>query len=394
MAGNFRTQNGIITAKVETTAGTDATPTTASNAVQFQNGWSLTPDFESLDTNLNRSTLSQSAPIVGRGMGRFQGGALLEGCATAGTAPGLSPLYQACGLGETLTASDVTGTAQAGGASTITLAATGSSSVNDAYVGMVIATTGGTGSGQVAVITDYVESTKVATVSPAWAVEPDATTTYTIYANALYQPASVGLESISLYGYDNHSDGSSDSVLAKLLGAMGTFTLEAPTGQLPQLNFTMMGQYVQPADVSAPSALAYQASRAYPVMGHGAWLGGSAIAMSSLSLDVGMDVQAFDDPSEAFGYDVFQAVGRNVTGSFVADRALVATRDVVNDFLDSTSRSLWLRWGGSAAGTRFSLYLPALRYTGADVGDLRGFRTEEVQFRATGDDTEFYLCIY
>lgn len=73
----------------------------------------------------------------------------------------------------------LTGTASAGGASTITLEA-GSSSVNSYYNGLIIRTTGGTGSGQVRYITGYVGGTLVATVDTAWDVTPDNTTDYEI----------------------------------------------------------------------------------------------------------------------------------------------------------------------------------------------------------------------
>lgn len=73
----------------------------------------------------------------------------------------------------------VTGTATAGAASTITLAV-GSSAVNSYYKGLIIRTTGGTGSGQSRYITGYVGLTRVATVDTAWSVQPDATTTYEI----------------------------------------------------------------------------------------------------------------------------------------------------------------------------------------------------------------------
>lgn len=76
------------------------------------------------------------------------------------------------------------GTAQAGGASTITLAA-GESGTDDAYNGMTVEITGGTGSGQVRHITDYVGSTKVATVDAAWSANPDNTSTYKIYGQQM-----------------------------------------------------------------------------------------------------------------------------------------------------------------------------------------------------------------
>ena len=71
-------------------------------------------------------------------------------------------------------------TAQAGGAATITLAASGSSATDDAYAGFYIEIMAGTGSGQVRQISSYVGSTKVATVSAAWDTNPDATSTYRI----------------------------------------------------------------------------------------------------------------------------------------------------------------------------------------------------------------------
>jgi Tfp pilus tip-associated adhesin PilY1 len=70
-----------------------------------------------------------------------------------------------------------TGTAQTGTTSTITLTS-GASSTNNAYTGLVLTITGGTGSGQESRITAYDGSTKVATVSPDWTTAPDPTSTY------------------------------------------------------------------------------------------------------------------------------------------------------------------------------------------------------------------------
>jgi len=71
-----------------------------------------------------------------------------------------------------------TGTAQAGASTSITLAST-ASSTNDIYNSMTVYISSGTGSGQIKVITDYVGSTKVATVS-AWTTNPDSTSVYEV----------------------------------------------------------------------------------------------------------------------------------------------------------------------------------------------------------------------
>lgn len=72
-----------------------------------------------------------------------------------------------------------TGTAQAGASTTITLKSA-SSGTDDYYNGLYITITGGTGSGQIRIIEDYVGSTKVATVDRAWTTTPNNTSTYSI----------------------------------------------------------------------------------------------------------------------------------------------------------------------------------------------------------------------
>lgn len=72
-----------------------------------------------------------------------------------------------------------TGTAQAGGTNDITLDA-GASAVNGFYVGMIIRLTGGTGVDQLRMIIAYDGTTKIATVSRAWGVTPDATSVFRI----------------------------------------------------------------------------------------------------------------------------------------------------------------------------------------------------------------------
>ena len=92
----------------------------------------------------------------------------------------------------TITASSVTtdtGTAQAGGADTITLKAASSYTSDDQPNGMFITLTSGTGSGQTRHVEDYVASTKVLTVYPAWDTQPDATTGYKVEA---FAPSAVG----------------------------------------------------------------------------------------------------------------------------------------------------------------------------------------------------------
>ena len=72
-----------------------------------------------------------------------------------------------------------TGTAQAGASTTITLDA-GAVATDDIYNGATITITSGTGAGQTRIISDYVGSTKVATVSTSWATTPNNTSVFSV----------------------------------------------------------------------------------------------------------------------------------------------------------------------------------------------------------------------
>lgn len=80
------------------------------------------------------------------------------------------------------------GTAQSGGASTITLAS-GEDSLDGIYRDMEITITGGTGSGQTKTISSYDGTTKVVTANSAWSTQPDNTSTYAVKIPLRTSPA-------------------------------------------------------------------------------------------------------------------------------------------------------------------------------------------------------------
>jgi hypothetical protein len=101
------TERTVILAKKETGYGTDATPTTADGILAYE------PDIRPLvgvnDRNPAMATLSQQTPVIGAVAYELSFHTFLKGSGTAGTAPEVSPLWQACGYSETLDAgTDVT----------------------------------------------------------------------------------------------------------------------------------------------------------------------------------------------------------------------------------------------------------------------------------------------
>lgn len=81
------------------------------------------------------------------------------------------------------------GTAQAGAAGQITLAS-GESATDNLFTHQTLIITGGTGAGQVRIITKYTGSTKVAIVAPNWNVTPDVTSTYEILPGIVHAASS------------------------------------------------------------------------------------------------------------------------------------------------------------------------------------------------------------
>lgn len=82
---------------------------------------------------------------------------------------------------------DHRGTAQDGGATSITLASDESISLSD-ILGKYILVTGGTGSGGYRQVVDYDTTTKIATMDSAWAVNPAVSSTYLIVTKRFLIP--------------------------------------------------------------------------------------------------------------------------------------------------------------------------------------------------------------
>ena len=106
-------------------------------------------------------TTNGSLPTVGSGTSQIT----LSG-GTVSLIPGQNPIV-------------LTGTAQGGASGSITLAA-GASATDNLYRWSLITIQSGTGAGQTRAISNYVGSTKVASVTPAWITNPDATSVYNI----------------------------------------------------------------------------------------------------------------------------------------------------------------------------------------------------------------------
>lgn len=93
-------KNTIVTAKVETTTGVDATPTGAANAVLVSDV-SITPlEAQAIGRNLMRGFFGGSEQLVGPGSVKISYTVELAGSGTAATPPAWGVLLQGCAAGE------------------------------------------------------------------------------------------------------------------------------------------------------------------------------------------------------------------------------------------------------------------------------------------------------
>lgn len=102
MAISRRWRNKLFLAKIETTAGVDASPTAAADAMLAQD-LSITVEADTITRNLDKSYFGADPELYTNKRTKISGKIELAGSGTAGTAPAWGPVLRACGMAETTT---------------------------------------------------------------------------------------------------------------------------------------------------------------------------------------------------------------------------------------------------------------------------------------------------
>ena len=241
-------RNSFLLAKTETAYGTLASSIGASDAVKITSLEVNPLTGTRVERNLIKGFLgADRQPLTNEHVAvtvTFEWG----GSGVAATAPRFSPLLLAAGMNLAASA-EITGTATAGGANTITLADLGGSNpATDAYVGFPIEITSGANSGDKGVIVAHNGTTRDVTVVASTASFTGGAVNYKIPALSLYQP-------ISTFG-----NGSSCTLVAvkdqnvhRIEGFRGSPALNSPLNSYGTFTITGIGKYVTPTAKSAES---------------------------------------------------------------------------------------------------------------------------------------------
>lgn len=282
----------------------------------------------------------------------------LAGSGTAGTAPAYADLLRACGMAQTVAGTALTGTAQAGAAGSITLAAAGTSAVNGFYVGQLISITSGTGSGGAGIITAYNGTSKVATVQRTTATFiPGASSGYSIGGNVSFKPISIvdGVADTSCTIVYNV-----DGVQHVLLGCRGTASLSMTLGEISSLSFTMTGIYSTPTDTAQSTYTLAYANQATPVVFKsdvvsGFSFFGVSTCLQSVSLDVGNEVVYRELIGCGKRVDIIDG---QTSGTVMMEATTMATWNPFEASLSDTSTGVLSLVQGGTAGNRVGLVVP------------------------------------
>jgi hypothetical protein len=366
------TRKRLILAKAESPYGTDSSPD-GTDAVLVRT-LEITPiEADVVSRELIRPYLGNSDQLLANTRVSITFEVELAGSGTAATAPRFGSLLKACGMAETTTAAAITGTATAGAAGSITL--TGTSATNDIYNGMIISLTGGTGSGSSGVIVDYNGSTKVATVQKTTtAFTPDATSVYSIAANVGYRPVSATFGSASIY-FNN------DGVLHKITGARGTFVLNATVGEIPTIEFTMVGIFNAPTDTAAP-AVTYS-NQATPLI----FKAGNTSTFSILNYSACLMSLNFDIANETIYRELVGCTkeviitNREPSGECMIEAPTIAQKDFWTIANDDTTGILSVLHG-TTAGNQVTIVAPQVDISNPTYEDSDGIQMLNIPYVA------------
>ena len=105
MALDRKMKNMVVLAKVEATAGVDATPTGAADAILTAGDVTLQPvDAQAVPRTIRTGYFGSPGSFMGSAWMRLAFGVEMAGSGTAGTAPAWGKLLQGCAFAETVTA--------------------------------------------------------------------------------------------------------------------------------------------------------------------------------------------------------------------------------------------------------------------------------------------------
>lgn len=386
----IRPRNVAMLFKAETTAGTDASPTTA-DAFPFEaDGWSYNAPYTSEDSDEVTGSLVAGAPLIVGQPATLTIRVRLKGAGagttyTSGVKPPHHALLQSCGWRGLFSAAIAAAALTAGTTTSGTLG-TGFGTTAQALRGLPLQLAGGTSGGKLVHVTDY-SAAKVATMTDLFASALNASATAALPANWSYAPTSPASAATratdhptgTLYIYE-------DGRLLKFVGCRGQLTMEGESARPGFATFRLMGIFAGESAASVPTVSVPQHSAPVLAMGDGGVTSALLVnriemAAKRWSLGGASAMEVRDDPNTAFGFGSPDLDVRAPVLEIDPLTTAKANIDRWGEMIAGTNMSAVLR-AGTAAGNRWSLCLPTVAPVQADPEKRGIFRTDKLSLRA------------
>ena len=189
-----------------------------------------------------------------------------------------------------------------------------------------------------------------------------------------YTPRSAGFESATIY-FNN------DGIRHVLTGCRGTFTLNGEVGQIPTLDFTMIGVYNAPSDVALPTTTYSQ--QASPLI----FRQGNTSAFQFFSYAGCLQSVSFDMANETVYRELVGCTkeilitNRAPSGTVMIEAPSLATKDYFNIAQTETTGNLTFLHG-TAAGNRVTFTAGQCDITNPTYADQDGVQMLNIPYVA------------
>ncbi len=383
----IRPENSVAMFKIETTEGVDAVPTVA-DAFPFETGFQYNSPFTTEASSEVTGSLVAGAPEVIGQPAEITFRCRMKGANVAYSATVKPPhhsLLIAAGKKGVFTAAVAAAALVAVSGAGVTLGAS-FSALAQAYRGMPLKLTGGTGGGRTSFITDY-SAAKVATLADSFDPALTTATQAEILPNWSYAGTSPKDQAARL---TDHPSGTlylnEDGVLRKYVGCRVSISeWGGDTARTGFYTFRLTGVYAGKLDAALPDAAVPLHSAPILAMGvtgiDPAFLvNRNELPVATWSIAENTTQENPEDPNTAYGFGASQLGRREPELRCNPLATLVAARNAEAEIEAKTQYSALIRAIGGAYN-RWAITTPLIQPIAADASTRGSLRAEGMRFR-------------
>jgi hypothetical protein len=307
-------------------------------------------------------------------------------------------ILQAAGWTELINATERTGVTVAGSTTSAIALATTESAVDDFLIGVPLQMSQlGTGFRKTVLISDYVGSSKMATIPQTLGAAPAAGANYTIPPYLLYRLGTLTgtpppMLSISIWRdkkrYD-YKDWRPTSLTINM-----PVTNDANT-EMPSIEFTGRATPEAEVDVATTPVLpdAKLQLPVAPVRGGKFYVDRTMLGHQSLSFGETLEVAAPSNQNQDAGQDAYELMSGSRTVDLDFNQMSVTDFDIKARADNQTVMPFLSTWG-LGAGNRWGFLLPAAKLTNYSPGDRNGFVNLTGNAEVMAVDKSACLCLW